>query len=700
MKQEIILKSGWLKIDKEELDRLRQQIREKYESEGGTKKFNAHLPNYEELREIIINKLHEFEDEQDINIKIQDMPEYDIVPGNTFFRNLLYTNKDSKSVQFQEYNIDVCYLFCYGKKRFDQKRYEKKLSEDSYLITPPERKWKRIIVSSTLNNMSEAEKIGTYLKDKFGFNIETEIRNSQSFSKGTLLDLYNNLEPNELVFSVISRDYLQNESCTRELIDLTKHHPDLYLSHTFNILLKDIYEGDFNLFDSLGRSELLKYWKLRIEKLEKNHKLLVSDKKEKEFYKKLRNEFDEIKKIIEEIHDLLDLIRESQHKIYYEILLNKIVEPDDIESLLPKQTRLHSISSSLETTYKRIKIPSTNNPGKPEFPPEPFYTPKFPASKTSKIQIPGFANVWLKDESTNPTGTHKDRMAWEVVIKYKSLIEGMKYKNQDSLPQMSIISSGSAAIAIQHLFNLFKIPTRLKVLVDHNLNHNIKDSIRQIGCELYECNLAEKLLTSEEIKARTNNSNGIDITYREVLDPTHDNYYDWMSYEILREKPDYCFIPFGTGDLFINVLNIVKIEYFNSFVSKHDPRFFSDVDTLKKCSFLGASTVLPTSRLDKLFSSFLPSLDSFKKYIIELKEEYDCVGTETGIFNVDEKFVVQALNIASSLGINFEPSGMAGLALLLQMETQIPKKARILIVNTGRTRDVNELIEYNKEFAA
>ena len=324
MKQEIILKSGWLKVDKEELDKLRYQIREKYESEGGTKKFNAHLPNYEELREIIVNKLHELEEHQNIEIKIQDMPEYDIVPGNTFFRNLLYTNKDAPGLQFQEYNIDICYLFSYGRKRFEQKRFEKKLYEETHLIIPTEKKWKRIIVSSTLNNMSEGEKIGNYLNEKFGLNVETEIRNSQSFSKGTLHELYHSLDTNELVFSVISRDYLQNEGCVRELIDLTKTHPDLYLSHTFHVLLKDIYEGDFNLFDSLGRSELLKYWKLRIEKLEKNHKLLVSDKKEKEFYKKLRNEFDEIKKIIEELHDLLDLIRESQHKLYYEILLNKM----------------------------------------------------------------------------------------------------------------------------------------------------------------------------------------------------------------------------------------------------------------------------------------------------------------------------------------------------------------------------------------
>ncbi|MEM5778180.1 MAG: hypothetical protein QXD43_00300 [Candidatus Aenigmatarchaeota archaeon] len=37
--------------------------------------------------------------------------------------------------------------------------------------------------------------------------------------------------------------------------------------------------------------------------------------------------------------------------------------------------------------------------------------PKFPITPTYKINIPGFSNVWLKDESKNKiTGTHKDRM--------------------------------------------------------------------------------------------------------------------------------------------------------------------------------------------------------------------------------------------------------------------------------------------------
>lgn len=691
MKNELLLKSGWIRIDNHELNILRDRIRYVYEKQGGGKKFNSHLPNYEELRQFIAIKLVAIKKHKNIDIKIQGQEYFDLIPGNTFFRDLFYSKIKINSPQFQEYNIDICYLYAFGKTRFQQNN-ELRIPAFDMEISGVQGRSYKIIVSSTLGNMTEADRIKNHIAQHLQYNVESETRNSPAYSKGSLREMYEGIDENSLVFALISRDYLQNENCVKELIEFTANNLDLYVKHTFHILLRDVYQGDFNIFDSLGRSELLKYWKLRIEQLEENHKLLLKGKKEKEFYKKLNEEFDEIKGIIEGLSRVVDLIRESPSGSLYEMFLDKVNSREEFLKLLPKPKLISPLNVKLETTYKRIKIPSTNNPKKPEFPPKPFYTPKFPASETFKIDVPGFNNVWLKDESINPTGTHKDRLAWEVVIKYKSLIEGLKYKDSDALPQMSIISSGSAAIAIQHLFNLFNIPTKLKVLVDNKLNPHFKNSIKKIGCELYECDLSAKLLTSEDIKELTDNKSGIDITYREVLDPTHDNYYDWMSYEILQSQPDYCFIPFGTGDLFINVLNIVKIEYFNSFVAKHDPRFFSNIEKLKDCSFLGASSSSSKTRLDKLFSSYLPSIDSFHKYIKELKTEYACVGEMTDIYYVKEEFVDSAIDIANKLRLTFEPSGMAGLALLMQMKDAIPKDAKILIVNTGKTKEVESLL--------
>jgi hypothetical protein len=320
-----------------------------------------------------------------------------------------------------------------------------------------------------------------------------------------------------------------------------------------------------------------------------------------------------------------------------------------------------------------LYVPSLNDPSKPEFPPRPFYEPRFPASNTFRIEVPGFTNVWLKDESTNPTGTHKARMAWEVLIKAK------RY----NIKEVSIISSGSAAAAIQHFFNLFKVSTKLKVLMDNKISATIKESLRQMGCEVYETDLRARSLTGKEIKDLTHNKEGIDITYREILDRFNDNYYDWLSYEVLNENPAYCFVPFGTGDLYVNILIIAEREFNNS-IYKHDLRFLGDIKKIGQCNFMGATTRDVNSRLDKLFSYYLPSLDDYQFYINSLIQN-GRIGNLSGILDVDENFVEEAMDIAKKQSVRCEPSGIAGLALLLQMRDEVPKDEKILIINTGST---------------
>ncbi|PZR20430.1 MAG: hypothetical protein DI539_10915 [Flavobacterium psychrophilum] len=352
-----------------------------------------------------------------------------------------------------------------------------------------------------------------------------------------------------------------------------------------------------------------------------------------------------------------------------ELLLEKL-SAKEIE-IVKKQIQDDSIKT--EELIENITVPSYNDPDKPEFPPKPFYTPQFPASSTYPIKIPGFTNVWMKDESSNPTGTHKDRMAWEVLIKAK------RY----NIKEISLISSGSAAVSIQHFFKLYNVNTILKVLVDHHLKPEIKEHLTRIGCKVYETDLSRKSLTGKEIKELTDNSQGIDITYREILDRYNDNYYDWLSYEILNENPQHCFIPFGTGDLFINVMIIAERE-FNNRIYKHDPRFRGSIDTISNCNFIGATTHTPNTRLDKLFSYHLPSLRDYNAYLASLIEN-NRIGHGSGILDVEEEYVEEALQKAREQNIVCEPSGAAGLAMLLQNQNDIPKDDKILIVNTGKT---------------
>ncbi|MCB9805527.1 PLP-dependent lyase/thiolase [Candidatus Nomurabacteria bacterium] len=324
-----------------------------------------------------------------------------------------------------------------------------------------------------------------------------------------------------------------------------------------------------------------------------------------------------------------------------------------------------------------IVVASDNNPLKPEFPSD---NPKFPATPTYKIEVPGFSNVWLKDESKNPTGTHKDRMAWEIIVAYKNFLVA-KDKGQivGELPHMSIISSGSAAIAIQTQLNKYNLPN-LKVLVDTNTDQKIISKLEKIGCEVFVTDLSRKSLNWQEILILTHNKEGFDITSNEAIDP----FYDWLSYEIINNSPDYCFIPFGTGNLYENILNVNKKEI-SAVENNHDPRFGGDINTLMNCNFLGATTNNPQTLADKLYSPHLPFVHFDEQWIRFYRYSGYC-GKGSGVHLVKEKFMQEAMKIAEDNSIDTEPSGIAGLALMLQMKENIDTSSKILIINTGKAK--------------
>lgn len=337
------------------------------------------------------------------------------------------------------------------------------------------------------------------------------------------------------------------------------------------------------------------------------------------------------------------------------------------------------LSEREEKILKSIVVPSESNPNKPEFPP---WGPKFPATPTYKIKVPGFSNVWLKDDSVNKySGTHKDRLAWEVVIIYRNFLLAKKRDQQTGpLPTFSIISSGAAAIAIGRMLKDYDLP-KLKVLVDKDIKPEIYEAAKKSHCEVYTTDLSRKPLSPLEILILTHNENGFDLTSNQGVGLEIGN-YDWMSYEILNNSPEYCFIPFGTGALFEKVLEINKLEVG---YAKKDPRFKGKTEVLSSCNFMGVTTKYPNSIADKLFAHHLPfpkiDDDWIKFYIAS-----GFCGPQTGGYLIKEKFLGDAMEVATSQGINCEPSGIAGLALMLQMEENLPKNKKMLIVNTGKTK--------------
>ncbi len=330
--------------------------------------------------------------------------------------------------------------------------------------------------------------------------------------------------------------------------------------------------------------------------------------------------------------------------------------------------------------YASIQVASEDDPLRPEFPAD---HPSFPATLALPLKLEGFTNVWIKNEASNPTGTHKDRMAWEIVVTYRDIIakrmtDGIA--DRYPLPRFSIISSGSAAFAIQTQLRKYRLPN-LKVLVDSGISEHIYAALVRIGCEVYVTDLSKKLLNTNDILEITNNREGIDITSNEALDPTL-RFYDWMSYEILNLSPEYCFLPFGSGTLYENVLNINKRTVSSP---EKDRRFMGDLSTVRACHFLGATTSNPRSKADKLYSPFSPFRHYNEQWIRMYKIAGYC-GDESGVYNVKEHSLEMAQALAEKQGVECEPSGIAGLALLLEMRDRVPGDARIVIVCTGKLK--------------
>lgn len=320
---------------------------------------------------------------------------------------------------------------------------------------------------------------------------------------------------------------------------------------------------------------------------------------------------------------------------------------------------------------------SDHDPNKPEFPAD---KPNFPATPTYQIHVPGFKNIWLKDESYNESGTHKDRMAWELVCQYRHYLE-MKKRGlvHGPLPHFSMISSGNAALAVSNAFKKYQLP-KLKLLVDIHSKPHIVEFLKENHCEVYFTDLSIKKLDFKDILRLTHNLNGFDVTSNDGLDRTT-IFYDWLSFEIINNDPTYILCPFGTGELYENICNVLKREAQK--VKSYDPRLSISPKRLGQINIIGATSNRSDTIADKLYAPHLP-FTHFNEQWLGFYRNLGYIGQQSGVFVVQEKFIQQAYELLTNLGIRCEPSGAAGLAYLLQHPQRLPKKGKIVVVNTGR----------------
>lgn len=355
------------------------------------------------------------------------------------------------------------------------------------------------------------------------------------------------------------------------------------------------------------------------------------------------------------------------------------------------------IESNAQSYDTKKETPAGNNKLNPVFPEFPEDDPSFPASPHYRIPIPGFKRVWLKDESYNPCGTHKDRKALEIVkFLYDEIVtkRTSQPNKTHSISPVSIISSGNEAYSLQYLLKRKNYPA-LRVILDNRYKEtDIDKKLAEIGCNIWYHDTHEEL-SSADVKRITENPNGWDFTsyIKSDLKKSREKFYDWLTYEVLNLSPDYCFLPVGTGDLMLNLLKLNKAEIENvQNKLPKDERFFGDVPRLKNCNFLGATTNDLGSKADKLYTTFNkatdePFTEEIQQYILG-----NFCGPETSVHELHEGYLDLAISYANALSINHEPSGIAGLALFFEKMHTINPDKKIVIINTGKLK-VNEDME-------
>lgn len=376
------------------------------------------------------------------------------------------------------------------------------------------------------------------------------------------------------------------------------------------------------------------------------------------------------------------------NKIYYSVTRSKEVGFEINFSLNTLDLLCHyAFNLSWRERFKILKEPiHVTDSVEFAFAMFPKSNPSFPATPTIPIKVPGFRHVYLKDESLNPTGTHKDRMAYEIGKFYWEIIKSTD--GQPRLRDLSLLTYGCAGLAIQTELSKYNYPN-LKVLIDQNMNPAIKEALRAAKCEIFECDLSTSEFNSERILEVTNNQDGFDLTFGKGMERVKIRYYDWLSFEILNQSPDYCFMPFGSGDLMTNVLNTFDFSL-KGFADNFKPnRLFINENQLRKCRFFGATTTQKNTIMDKLYSPYFGE-NTNQETCKTVIDKYQDFIKPSGIYEVEDQFTEQAMQIAENNNITCEPSGIAGLGLFLQLTSQgtleIAKNSKVLIVNTGKLK--------------
>jgi len=329
--------------------------------------------------------------------------------------------------------------------------------------------------------------------------------------------------------------------------------------------------------------------------------------------------------------------------------------------------------------WASMPLYSENDPSNPEWKQTPVV----------EAELPLYNLVHIKNEAVNPTGTVKDRAAWECATKYRDLGRWyLQLKKEGALngnigrlhvPRMSILTAGSMGRALSQTFKKYGLPPQ-NLLVDINQPH---DQLDELYADIVAVDFSQEL-TPQDIQRLTRNLRGVELTSVTVLEPQA-VFYDWLAHEVFNEEPDEIYAPYGSGRLIENLLTWQHRTYHNAVRGTPDPRLQANPSKVIKMNIYGAEPHrVKTSIADKLTKNFHP-FALFADHDITALKALASTGRHTGVYKVSEDKIKEAERIMNQ-HVPAEASGAAGLALYLQRYERglVEPDKKVLIINTGK----------------
>jgi len=355
---------------------------------------------------------------------------------------------------------------------------------------------------------------------------------------------------------------------------------------------------------------------------------------------------------------------------------------------------------------KEIEYPSTLNPelvdkwgdGIPVYSEADPNSPEWKETPVVSLDLTseGFGEVHIKNEAdrtSNPTGTIKDRAAWELATLYRDYARALYLKMragvlsrealaQTPVPRLSVLTAGNEGTAVAECFKQYDLPPP-KLIVSQGLKDQIMKSLTSLRADIYTVNLSREL-TGEDIKILSNNKGGVDITSARAIEPSS-VFYDWHVHESFSQNPNRIYVPYGSGRLMENYLVWQARTARNDIPGQRDPRLKTSTQKVISIDILGAEPTELNSQADKLTAPFKPFL-LFRDEDINTLVNLSFTGKHTGIEKVSEAEIELARQFFDQHRIDAEPSAAAGFGLYLKHYKAglIDKSEKILIVNTGK----------------